>query len=192
MKLEAIFVDEDSGEGIYSIKYPGEEVSEFERLHELWLDTRATTTYFVQNVSYLRSGYYGNISIAAAVTQTRIETDALYDAMYDLAEMGFDNLGENLDSLFEPLGDAEKLQLFNMKSKAKPPAKHYKRMIRMYALRVSPNTYIITGGAIKLTELMQDHPDTQKELEKLEQVKSFLASKGIKTLENLTDDDEPE
>ena len=42
------------------------------------------------------------------------------------------------------------------------------RYLRLYAIRIDENCFVITGGAIKLTHLMKDRPHTQRELDKLD------------------------
>ena len=49
----------------------------------------------------------------------------------------------------------------------------------MYALRLSANTFIMTGGTIKLTQRMEERSHTERELVKLEKVKEFLRRNGI-------------
>ncbi len=45
--------------------------------------------------------------------------------------------------------------------------------LRIYALRID-TTYIITGGAIKLTGKMEDRPHTQRQLDNLRNVAQHL------------------
>ena len=51
--------------------------------------------------------------------------------------------------------------------------------MRVYAVRVEKNVFIVTGGAIKLTHYMEDRPHTQLELDKLNKCKEFLKENGI-------------
>ena len=48
--------------------------------------------------------------------------------------------------------------------------------LRIYAIKLEPGCYIITGGAIKLTHKMGDREHTLNELSKMEQVRNFLIS----------------
>ena len=48
-----------------------------------------------------------------------------------------------------------------------------------YAIRIEPNVYIITGGAIKLNAKMQDREHTQIELDKLNACRNYLQQKGV-------------
>ena len=46
---------------------------------------------------------------------------------------------------------------------------------------------MVTGGAIKITEKMQQHPETVKQLEILKQCKNFLKENQIEDLDSLLD-----
>jgi len=54
-----------------------------------------------------------------------------------------------------------------------------RNFIRMYALRLGEEMYIITGGAIKLTAKMQDREHTNNELVKLERCRQYFKDEGI-------------
>lgn len=47
------------------------------------------------------------------------------------------------------------------------------------AIRIEPNVYIVTGGAIKLTATMQEREHTQRELDKLNACRDFLKRNGV-------------
>ena len=51
--------------------------------------------------------------------------------------------------------------------------------LRIYAIRLEPNVYIVTGGAIKLTRTMQEREHTAIELRKLNRCKNFLQANGV-------------
>ncbi|WP_233555828.1 hypothetical protein [Bacteroides sp. AM10-21B] len=59
--------------------------------------------------------------------------------------------------------------------------------MRIYAIRLEANVYIVTGGAIKLTHLMQDKEHTVLELEKLNKCKAFLKLNGVFDKESFVD-----
>lgn len=54
-----------------------------------------------------------------------------------------------------------------------------KKWIRIYAIRIAPNTFVITGGSIKLVATMNDRAHLIKELQKLNDVRTYLISEGI-------------
>ena len=63
--------------------------------------------------------------------------------------------------------------------KKKAYGKRNKTWLRIYALKAGEDMYIITGGAIKLTDNMGERPHTMRELKKLEICEQFLRSEGI-------------
>jgi len=54
-----------------------------------------------------------------------------------------------------------------------------RRWLRLYALRIDKNVYLITGGAIKLTKTMEERPHTSEELAKLERCRQFLQNNNV-------------
>jgi len=50
--------------------------------------------------------------------------------------------------------------------------------LRLYAIKLDPGCYTITGGAIKLTHTMQEREHTLNELKKMEQVRNLLIEQG--------------
>ena len=113
------------------------------------------------------------------------EADELEGLLYKYTEDGFKVKGENLQMLFRSLDNKEnKIPTFQY-TKAKIDRRKFPRFLRFYAIRIDKNTFIITGGAIKLTKMMDEHNDTIKELEKLDTVKTFLGVNGITNLDEL-------
>jgi len=49
----------------------------------------------------------------------------------------------------------------------------------MNALKIDDDCYLITGGAIKMSQKMGDHPDTAKELVKLQNARSYLNQNDV-------------
>jgi ABC-type multidrug transport system ATPase subunit len=71
--------------------------------------------------------------------------------------------------LFIPLDDAE-----NHKHLSLRKGKIINNKLRLYAVKLSEEVYIITGGAIKMSQRMEQHPCTVKELSKLFQARQYL------------------
>jgi hypothetical protein len=57
----------------------------------------------------------------------------------------------------------------------------------IYTIKVGESTYIITGGAIKLTATMQEREHTLAELQKMEIVRNHLISEGVVDTEGFID-----
>ena len=115
--------------------------------------------------------------MGVAVSRTLIEAEEMEDALYDLSEEGGNGA---LQHVFKPLNNFEYAIVTHQKSKARIK----KGWLRLYAIRLAANCYLVTGGAIKLTlEMKRGH--LQSELRKLELVKRFLRSNGIDFPEDL-------
>lgn len=53
-------------------------------------------------------------------------------------------------------------------------------MLRMYAIRLGTNTYLITGGGIKLADTIQNSPGLKEHvLQNIDKVRTWLKSMGI-------------
>lgn len=59
--------------------------------------------------------------------------------------------------------------------------------LQIYAIRLEANVYVVTGGAIKLTHLMQDKEHTAIELDKLNRCKAFLKANGVFDTDSFAD-----
>lgn len=152
---------------LYSFQFD-EEGDEFNELMKLWTDAEYLEHYFSSNNELLN---FKNISLQEAIVQTIKYTDELYDTL--------SQDGCNLDELFEPLTSADgKLNLPKQKLKRRK-----QEWLRIYAVKIESKYYVITGGAIKQSQSMDGHPDTLKELTKLEQCRNFLIQEGIVDIE---------
>ena len=164
MKILDTFVS-----GLYSFKYDKEESDELTRLLEQWSDIQFLEGFFEFHKNDLR--YFG-IDVETAKEQTIDEVNQLEDFLSGLSYN--DN---ELDSIFRPLNDLEYRATILSKQKSK------RKWLRLYAIKIETNHYVITGGAIKLTHTMQERWHTRGELSKLEKCRQYLQSQGIFDLE---------
>jgi len=180
MKLVPIFVSEDSEEGLWSIQLDGETQSEFEKFFDLINDIEWLHNFFDQNKADLHGGFFGSITIGVAVSRTLDEAEEMEDSLYNYSEQGFEGSDNNLQHLFKPLNNFEYTITGHQKSKARIK----KGWLRLYAIRLAKNCYLVTGGGIKLTpDMKRQH--LQYELRKLETAKQFLRNNGIDYPEDL-------
>ena len=151
---------------LFSMKYEDEAVDELERLFDNWADIEMLEEFFKSNENDL---IYFNLSIDEAIVETGKEAKAFRKKMLNLLKE--DN--PELDNLFQNLDDYETgiFELSKQKSK--------RRWLRLYAIRIDRNSYLITGRAIKLTLKMDQRSHTQIELDKLERCKSFLRDNDV-------------
>jgi 23S rRNA pseudoU1915 N3-methylase RlmH len=167
-------------DSLYAIKYEGNERNEFSRLFEEWSDIEYLESFFEEHKSDLQRDFYNFISIEDAIEQTIEEADELEQNLIDIAENGKTNGSEKLQNLFHPLNDkdAQKYPIPDYQ-KSKAYGSCHKSWLRIYAIRIEPNVFIVTGGAIKITETMNEREHLQLELEKLSKSKNFLIDESI-------------
>ncbi|WP_316834750.1 hypothetical protein [Pedobacter nutrimenti] len=175
MRIEKINSD------IYAAKYPGQKQNEFGRLIKCWKDPEYLEQFFEDNIEDFNSGFYNDISIEDAIFETIEEASAFEQKVLQLAK-GKDIKG--LESLFKPLSEIQKEIPYGNR---KAYGTRRKSWLRLYAVKVPENGYLITGGAIKLTKKMEVREHTTKELKKMDQCKAFLKSKGVFDQDGLLD-----
>jgi len=165
---------------LYAIKYERNKRNEFSKLFKEWSDIEYLESFFEKHKSDLQKEFYNFISIEDAIEQTIEEADELEQKVIKIAENGKTNNLQNLQTLFKPLNkkDFEKYPIPDYE-KTKVYGSAQKSWLRIYAIRIESNVFIVTGGAIKLTETMNEREHLQKKLNKLNQVKQFLIDEGI-------------
>ena len=156
MKIVSIFE-----ESLFAICYGDDSINEFDRLMDLWTDVEYLKEFAVKNEV---------ADVAQFVEKRLAEADKLQDTL--------DHIMSNLNPLeqyFMPLYNNEigfKILSFQ---KGKIP----KNKLRIYAIKIDENMFLITGGSIKMSLEMKDHDDTLNELTKLNNAKQYLKSKGV-------------
>lgn len=180
MQLVRIFVSDNSEDGLWSIHLESELQNEFDKFFDLLNDVEWLYGFFEKNKVDLNSGFFRNMTIGKAVLKTLEEVQEMEDALYDYAERGFVASSNNLQYLFKPLNNFEYSIAIHQKSKARIN----KGWLRLYAIRLAANCYLVTGGSIKLTQDME-REHLQNELKKLEWTKIFLRNNGIDYPEDL-------
>lgn len=183
MNFVPIFVDDN--QGLYSFIHNHQTIDEFERLFDLWQEVEFLEDFFNSNIADLQSGFYGSITVEDAVLRTIDETKILRDEILNISKLVENRVYNSLDDLFIPLHQFEKSGIDLVKHKAY--GLKNKTWIRLYALKLESNYYIITGGCIKLTDSMKERPHTNDELLKLDSSRAYLLSQGIIDKEGLSD-----
>lgn len=158
---------------LWAVKDPKKDYDELTALFERWNDADYLLRFFKANSTDL-VGHFGISRMTEAIQDTFDDADELEELI-----LGFPNT-QNLDHLFRPLDatDARSVELTRRKARNWNRPKHAS-WLRVYAIRLEPNVYVVTGGAIKLTHLMQDRPHTQLELDKLNRCRSYLEANGV-------------
>ncbi len=148
---------------LYAFKYPENDIDELERVFDDWSDTEFLFDFFEDNKSDIK------ISIEEAIEKVIDEANFLREKLLKLAN----SKPNQLNQLFKNLSNFEYTDQDLSKQKAR------NRWLRLYAIKIDMNNYVITGGTIKLTQLMQDRPHTYKELIKINRCRDYLKEMGI-------------
>jgi hypothetical protein len=170
MRINAIFAIRKTV--LYSVAYDSFQ-SEYHRLFKFWIsEIENLENFFEENIKDLESGYFGEITIDEAVRKTRENALELRDQFDEIIDDKY-LITKKLQRLFRPLNDNQ----YQFKSLSQEKAK--KDWLRIYAIRISENTYVISGGAIKLTHRMEESKHLEIELQKLRITKQFLIDNGL-------------
>lgn len=175
MEIASIFVIiKDS---LIAVKYIHNNTDEFERVFDNWADIEFLYNFFDKNIRDLQSGFWGEMSIEQAIERTIQEAERLEQKILEIAESGKTDDYETLQTLFKPLFPSQ----YKIKEhlKTKTTGSEYKSWLRIYAIRIAKNTFVVSGGAIKLTEKMNECEHLNIELRKLEIVKEYLIENGL-------------
>ncbi len=142
-------------------------IDEFQRIFALWSNPLYLYNFFTANADYLNSRYWrdNNIPLDEMPRITKNKAREFEEII--------EQEKEKLDELFQPLDDRITIPLYLSQTKSRHS------WLRMYAIKIDENRYLVTGGAIKLTHEMRDHPMTENELTKIERVKNFLVEEGV-------------
>ena len=170
MKIVSIF--ERSKDCLYAVMYKGSEQDALEILQEKWTDPEDLRTFFKQ---YKRDyeAYYGKATLSQIVEKAIEDADTLFETLFKLAE---DESGKHLSEFYKPLHNKEAGTAYELQQ-LKAYGTISNSFLRIYAIRFG-NSFVITGGAIKLTDQMKDRKHTKEELYKLDTVRDYLQEKG--------------
>ncbi len=172
MKINAIFeLVEDS---LYSVKYEGDEFSEFVRIFDNWTNASFIFDFFTNHSHDLYSPVWNGISVTEAVIRTRNEAIAFEEKLLEVAQLGKMVLTDGLSSLFSPLVNGMFEPILE-KDKAKANRRSW---LRIYAIRIDVNLFLVSGGAIKLTRTMNEREHLKIELQKMDATRKYVKANG--------------
>ncbi len=174
--------DDITGKGdLWAVRYDGDDDNILTLTFERWNNLDWLMNFFSENLTDL-SDYFKITDLNQAIYDTVSDAQQLECVILDSIVSG------KLDSLFKPLENLRASEVLLGREKAKGNRNNlHDSWLRLYAIRFQQNSYLITGGAIKLTRTMQDREHTLKELHRLEKVRNFLISEGAFDLDGFND-----
>ena len=158
---------------LWAVRNEEKETDELTLLFRQWSNVGYLLDFFLSNMDDLKNFFHIQ-KISDAIRDTIEDSKELQRLVLDFPYT------EQLDGLFHPLSlsDTKLNELTREKARNWDRERHAS-WLRIYAIRIEPNVYVITGGTIKLTAKMQDREHTQIELDKLNACRDFLKDKGI-------------
>jgi len=146
-----------------------------------WNDVTWLRSFFKQNIGDLAT-YFKITDVNQAIYDTIEDSERLQCLIMDISP------DANLDQIFRPLENQRMTEMLLGKEEARlrnTPA--HASWLRIYAIKLEPGIYIITGGAIKLTRTMQEREHTLVELAKMERVRRYILDNNIVDMDAFQD-----
>lgn len=178
MKIIGIFAVMEGS--LYAVRYDDEDRYETAEEHEWslcfdrWNDPFYLRNFFEEHKNDLGSDFWKGISIQEAVKKTKRDAQKLEEKLLTIAEEGLYNDNEILADYFKPLSDSpyedQKEKAYGVLNPS---------WLRIYAVRINPHFYLISGSGIKLTKTMNEREHLQKELDKLEVTQNYIADNDL-------------
>ncbi len=160
MKIVTIFAY-----NLFAFHYKGEKENELSRLLDLWNDTAYISSFLEEHKRDIPS----HENINQLPFKILGFSNNIDDKLNELAN----NESLQLEEFFAPLHNQEYQELKLSKQKG---SKNY---LRLYAIKIDKNCFVITGGAIKFTHLMEQRPHTKQELVKINRCRDYLKDNGV-------------
>jgi hypothetical protein len=162
---------------LYSVQFDQNEYDEFALAFRNWADTEYLEDFFEKHKVDLQSGFYGDITVEEAVFKTIDEATDFEAKIKEVSENGnFDEESSLQDLIFYPLHKDDKTFILQ---ESKAYGKENKSWLRIYAIRINPQFYVVSGSAIKLTNAMGEQEHTKTELSKLKITAAYLKEHGL-------------
>jgi hypothetical protein len=155
MKIVPIFENK-----LFAIHYLKEPSNAFDFAMDNWTDIAYLYDFALRNKV---------LHVDQFIEKIVHDAEQVQDVLNDIVERN-----KKFAGFFEPLNLASnKMGLAYQKGKIK------QNQLRFYAIRIDIETYLITGGAIKMSQKMESHPDTAIELVKLANARNYLMQEDV-------------
>lgn len=161
MKIVDIFANKK----LHAFHYDGAATNELDKLLDLWNDTGYLYSFLKDNEKDILKGK----NLYQLINDIITNANAIDDILFEIAN----NDTRHLEEYFKPLHNQEyKIVTLSLQ-------KGKNSYLRLYAIRIDYNCFVITGGAIKFTHLMEERTHSEEELKKLNQCRDFLKENGV-------------
>lgn len=163
---------------IYSVRYDHKEENEYDSLFSQWYDLDYLGNFFQSNNRWLIMDIWRNINtLELASRQVIDEADEMDSTLFRLYENTVKGIKPDYDSHFYDFGG--KYQYVMEYCPVKSYGYKTPSLLRIYAIKMESNTYLVTGGGIKLGKSIQDSPGLSHIITDIENVRNWLKKNGI-------------
>lgn len=180
MKIVPIFADSQIPKGLFAIcLHPDHApIKTAYDVFMVWIhDKQKLRSFFKEREHLLVSNRFFPNTVKEATKRTFEEMRQLENELIASKHNSIDNLclflRENFKALDNKSSYGEELQPSKTRGQDKDC------WIRLYAVRITPKMFIITGGGIKLVKEMKDNVALRNERQKLLAVRQYLKDEGL-------------
>lgn len=180
IKVEIVEVYKD---WLYSISFDEEDLNEYHRVFREWHDLDYLVRFFSEHRDFVDSDFWKNAGLdpdnpEQSAERVINEADNLETYIGQLVANCSNGVKPDFDEYFHFLGGKYKC-LWSLE-----PVKSYgtdsPSLLRLYAIKIDANCYLIVYGGIKLGDTIQNSPVLKdKVFSKIDSVMSFLKANGI-------------
>lgn len=160
MKIVRIFAEQ-----LFAFHYENEADNELNRLLTQWNDPAYLYQFVIQHKADAPKG----VSIQTIINQLIDNANDIDDTLNKIST----DSSRSLEEFFKPLDNQEYRIVELSKQKGR------KNYLRLYAIKIDRNCFVITGGTIKFNHLNKDRPHTQKEMNKIEKCRNYLKENSV-------------
>lgn len=160
MNIVRIFADQ-----LFAFHYENEADNELRKLLKQWNDTSHLYQFVTQN----KGDAPKNVPVQTLINQIIENAKDIDDTLNEIST----GQSRSLEEFFKPLDNQEYHIVELSKQKGR------KNYLRIYAIRIDRNCFVITGGAIKFHHLNNQRAHTQKEMEKINHCRDYLKANSV-------------
>jgi hypothetical protein len=178
--LEIVTIFAENNPILLSVRFEKDGPTEFERLFTEWQNPEFLLLFFEANKKDLQD-FYNSIGTDQAAIETMKDAKLFETRILRLAERSIKKDSESgLDDLFQDLHNTEPaVELIPQKAYGKNIYRENGSWLRLYAIKLEANCYVVCGGMIKLTKAIQDRKHGEKELLKIKRTIDYLKTEGL-------------
>lgn len=176
MKLISIFAG-----NIWSVVYDDSDDDAYNDEFNRWFDTEYVFNFLYEHEEDIKQSPWNSYSIEDLTQMVVDEAEMFESRLKDMHDNQYDRFDEEFENLSK---NETKIYLIESKAYGKPVSLK-PSLLRLYAIRIDKDQYVITGGGIKLVHDMRDSDVLKKELDKLKKVRDWLYSEGIHISEDV-------